>query len=156
MRILAALVLLLGASTLLSAQAYKVYEGYYWTEAKDAIIELTLSEGENGPEITGRTRWSSNPKAGFDAQNPDPALRDRPLMGLKFLWGFKYKAKKNRWADGNVYDPNNGKTYSAKMSLDKDGRILKMRGYVGISLLGRTAKFERVQSDDLPEELIAE
>jgi len=77
-------------------------------------------------------------------------------MGLKFLWDFKYKAKKNRWVDGKVYDPNNGKTYSAKMSLDDGGRILKMRGYVGISLLGRTAKFERVQDTDLPPELTAE
>jgi hypothetical protein len=147
-RVLAFLALLLGTSTLLHAQDYKAYEGFYWTEARDAIIELTLSDGEDGPEITGSTRWSNNPEASFDTQNPDPALRTRKIIGLKFLWDFKYSPKKNRWKDGKVYDPKNGKTYSAKM--------LKMRGYIGISLLGRTAKFERVQTADLPEGLITE
>jgi hypothetical protein len=147
------LALVIGTSTLLNAQNYKAYEGFYWTAEKDAIIELTLTEGADGPEVTGRTRWS-NSEAGFDTQNPDTALRDRPIIGLEFLWGFTYSPKKNRWKGGKVYDPKNGKTYSAKMSLDKTGKVLKMRGYVGISLLGRTAKFERVKQSDLPEELI--
>jgi uncharacterized protein (DUF2147 family) len=137
------------------AQDYKAYNGFFWTEAKDAIIEIAVTEGENGPKISGVTRWSTN-EGGFDSQNPEPSLQNRPLIDLEFLWGFTYKAKKNRWADGKVYDPNNGKTYSAKMSLENKGNTLKMRGYIGISLLGRTAKFERVKPEDLPEVLVSD
>ncbi|UTW54528.1 DUF2147 domain-containing protein [Kordiimonas sp. SCSIO 12610] len=138
-----------------SSQDYKAYEGYFWTEAKDAIFEITVVDGENGPDIKGITRWGAA-EGGFDTQNPDPELQNRSLIDLTFLWGFTYKPKKNRWADGKVYDPNNGKTYSGKMSLEKEGSVLKMRGYIGVSLFGRTAKFERVKPEDLPETLTAD
>jgi uncharacterized protein (DUF2147 family) len=136
------------------AQDYKAYEGYFWTQEKDAIFEIVISEEADQPTIMGITRWGTT-EGRLDEHNPDPNLKDRPLVNLTFLWDFSYEAKKNRWSDGKVYDPNNGKTYSAKMSLEKDGNILKMRGYVGISLLGRTAKFERVKTEDLPETLVS-
>lgn len=123
------------------------FVGFYWNEEKDGIVRLVLT----GDSIEGITVWGKNP--GNDIHNPDPALRSRPLGGIKFLWGFAYNAKKNRWSDGKVYDPKSGKTYDAKMTLGQDGKVLKMRGYVGVSMFGRTAKFERVNRNNLPEEI---
>jgi uncharacterized protein (DUF2147 family) len=62
------------------------------------------------------------------------------IPGPPLLWGFKYKGA-NKWEGGKIYDPNNGKTYSCKMTLE--GNTLKVRGFVGISLLGRTTIWTR-------------
>ena len=126
------------------AQDQSSYHGFWWNEDRSGIVELMPADDG----IKGVTRWGKTPDT--DRHNPDPNLRNRNLKGITFLWGFTYEPKKNRWKGGKVYDPNNGKTYDAKMSLEDDGNTLKMRGYVGISLLGRTAKFERVKATDFP------
>jgi len=127
-----------------SAQSQTEYHGLWWNEDRSGIVELVATESG----IEGITRWGKKPDT--DRNNPDPELRNRSLKGITFLWGFSYDAKKNRWKGGKVYDPNNGKTYDAKLSLAKGGTILKMRGYIGVSLFGRTAEFERVAADELP------
>lgn len=76
-----------------------------------------------------------------DRENPDPDLRSRPIQGLVLLEGF-VRSGKTAWKDGTIYDPNNGKTYRCKMELK--GTTLKVRGFIGFSLLGRTAKWTRV------------
>ena len=144
------LVLLFSAAAPAIAVDKLSYIGHYWNEEKDGIFMLSMVDDD----IKGVTIWGKSPSK--DIHNPDASLRERSLSGIKFLWGFTYEARKNRWVDGKVYDPNNGKTYSAKMSLEKDGQILKMRGYIGVSLFGRTAKFERVNSEDMPEGLAGE
>ncbi len=53
------------------------------------------------------------------------------------------EANGNEWSGGNIIDPANGRTYRAKMELDGPNR-LRVRGYLGISLLGRTQVWERV------------
>lgn len=138
--------LFVGAANL-SAADKSTYEGHYWNEAKDGIFKLQLVEDS----IEGLTVWGKEPRK--DVHNPDPALKSRSLEGIKFLWGFQYNPKKNRWSDGKVYDPDTGKTYDAKMSLEQKGQILKMRGFVGLSLFGRTARFERVTTDNAPAEI---
>ncbi len=76
-----------------------------------------------------------------DRNNPDPKLRDRPVVGLEFLNGFTYSGK-GRWENGKVYDPENGKTYKCKMTLTSTNR-LEVRGFVGFSLIGRTEVWTR-------------
>ena len=61
-------------------------------------------------------------------------------MGLQILSGFRY-AGDGTWEAGKIYDPKNGKTYSCKMRLD--GENLKIRGFIGISLFGRTTVWSR-------------
>lgn len=131
-----------------AAQPQAAYHGLWWNEDRTGIVELLAKDDG----IVGVTRWGNKPDT--DRNNPDPALRDRNLKGITFLWGFTYDAKKNRWKDGKVYDPDNGKTYDAKLSLAKGGKTLKMRGYIGVSLFGRTAEFERVAPADLPDTFI--
>jgi uncharacterized protein (DUF2147 family) len=123
------------------------YNGYWWNEDRSGIFELVVSEHS----VEGISRWGEEPKT--DSHNPDAALRSRSLKDMTFLWGFAYQPKDNSWQEGKVYDPDNGKTYSANMHLEKGGKLLEMRGYMGISLFGRTARFQRVEPQDLPAEL---
>ncbi len=135
------------ASAVAQSPTQADYHGLWWNEDRTGIVELVAtSDG-----IEGITRWGKAPDT--DRNNPDPALRARSLKGITFLWGFTYVPRKNRWKDGKVYDPKNGKTYDAKLALEDSGDTLKMRGYIGISLLGRTAKFERVKPQDMPATL---
>ncbi len=63
-----------------------------------------------------------------DANNPNPALRSRPLLGVLIISDFTREAAGN-WVDGKIYDPNDGKTYKSKMSIGADGN-LKVSGCV--------------------------
>ena len=77
----------------------------------------------------------------LDRNNPDAALRKAPIIGLEIVRGFSF-AGENTWKGGQVYDPKNGRTYSGRMTLVSPLR-LDLRGYVGISLLGRTTTWTR-------------
>lgn len=77
-----------------------------------------------------------------DQNNPDASLRSQPLCGLQVGRGFKASDDGNKAEGGSVYDPNNGKTYSA--ALEAVGDVLKLRGYLGVKFLGRTEQWTRV------------
>ncbi|MTI31608.1 DUF2147 domain-containing protein, partial [Xanthovirga aplysinae] len=79
----------------------------------------------------------------LDSNNPDNNLVHKPILGLNLLTNFEFKGK-NEWEGGNIYDPNNGKTYSCVMKLKNNGD-LQVRGYVGFSLLGRTVIWTRAE-----------
>ena len=70
------------------------------------------------------------------------AKKNRPLMGLEILWGFRWDG--SRWSGGQVLDPETGKIYRASLALEDGGRKLLLRGYIGIPLFGRTQYWQRV------------
>ena len=144
MRILGLFVSILVLTFSTHALSKSDYSGLWWSEDHSSIFELVQTE----QTIEGITRWAEKPRA--DSENPDINLRQRSLLNITFLWDFEYKAKDNSWQNGQVYDPGNGKTYSAKLKLSGNGNILEMRGYIGISLFGRNAKFSRVKTEDMP------
>lgn len=76
----------------------------------------------------------------IDRNNPDESKQSNPIIGLQILTGFEFDGD-NVWEDGKIYDPNNGKTYKCKMTLE--GNTLKVRGYIGFALLGRTTEWSR-------------
>ena len=84
---------------------------------------------------------AGNPK--LDGANPDPALRSRPILGMDLIADFSRKSDR-QWVNGRIYDPRDGKTYKCKMTLQKDG-TLKVRGYVGVSLFGKTVVWTRIE-----------
>jgi uncharacterized protein (DUF2147 family) len=97
-----------------------------------------------GSEISATLLGSPNKDRGrakTDIKNPDPALRERALVGLEIFSGFRYDGD-GEWGGGQIYDPNSGKTYSCKLRL-LDQNTLKVRGYIGISLIGRTEIWRR-------------
>jgi uncharacterized protein (DUF2147 family) len=102
---------------------------------------------KNGGKYHGKIVWLMDAKdeAGkpkVDKKNEDPNLRDRPLIGLIMLQNFVYQDGK--WENGRIYNPSDGKEYKAYLKL-QNPNTLQVRGYVGISLLGKTDTWTRVK-----------
>ena len=117
--------------------------GVWYNTAKDGKVEIYKA----GEKYYGQIVWLKEPidantgKAKLDINNPDEDKQDVAIIGLKVLRGFEYKGD-DVWEDGKIYDPENGKTYSCKMTL-RDSEHLDVRGFIGFSLLGRTANWTR-------------
>jgi len=77
-----------------------------------------------------------------DLKNANPALRARPLLGLSVLRGLR-RTGENTWEDGEIYNPDDGTDYRAKMSLDPNGD-LRIRAYVLTPLFGHTLIWSHV------------
>ena len=80
-----------------------------------------------------------------DLKNPNAARRGDPLCGLVMMGSFKADGT-GKFVGGWAYDPDSGNTYSGQMKLDGPD-TLKLRGYVGIPLFGRTETWTRETGD---------
>ena len=100
-----------------------------------------------GEKYYGKIAWlkypEENGKPKVDSNNPDKTKRGRQIIGLVILRGFKFDGS-DEWEDGKIYDPESDKTYSGNLSLKNDK--LNVRGYVGISLFGRTETWQRADN----------
>ncbi len=108
-----------------SADAATPIAGRWMTEEKTAIVTV----GPCGSNVCGRlTTLLKQPPSGppVDSNNPDPALRRRPLEGLVILAGFADKG--DDWR-GKIYDPKSGKTYKSILKRESDG-TLKVQGCI--------------------------
>ncbi len=111
------------------------------TGSVKSLVEITEVDGQLSGKIIKLFRKpeeDQDPKC--DKCSGDK--KDKPIIGLQILWGLK-KEGENKWADGEIMDPKKGKTYSCKLELIEDGKKLKVRGFLGFSLLGRTQMWER-------------
>ncbi|MET3978242.1 uncharacterized protein (DUF2147 family) [Mucilaginibacter sp. UYP25] len=79
-----------------------------------------------------------------DKRNPDPALRNRTILGMSILDGLKYDAQNQTWEDGKVYDSKHGKEWNAAASITQKG-LLKVRGYWHFKFIGKTMLFHRIK-----------
>lgn len=109
--------------------------GFWLTDDGQAKIEIY---NENG-KYSGKVVWLQRMKnedgsQRMDKNNPDETLQKRPLLGLNLINNFVFDGGK--WEDGKIYDPESGKTYAC--IIRKKGEKLEVRGYIGISMFGRT------------------
>ncbi|TAE32594.1 MAG: DUF2147 domain-containing protein [Cytophagales bacterium] len=104
---------------------------------------------KQGDKYFGKLIWMKEPtdpatnKPKLDTKNPDAKLQSRSLMNLNIMTNFEFDGG-NVWDEGKIYNPEDGKTYSCKMTL-KDASTLDVRGYVGISLIGKTQTWTRIK-----------
>lgn len=136
------LFLFLGMVWNIQAQSENAILGLWYNTEKTAQIQIIKS----GSEYIGKIIWVKNPntdgKPVLDKQNADPKLRTRPIVGLSILDGLKYAG--GIWKDGEIYDPNSGKTYSCELRL-KSESILEVKGYLGFSFVGKTVEWFKVK-----------
>lgn len=137
--------------------------GIWTTEKADAHVEIVKEPDET---YSATIIWLKDPffspddedgMAGqpkVDRENPDPELRDRPIEGLQIMHGMVHDEGRN-WSDGEIYDPESGKTYSSRIRLTDRG-TLRVRGYVGIPLFGRTTEWTPVLMNETSPDLITD
>jgi uncharacterized protein (DUF2147 family) len=120
--------------------------GNWLTEPRDGIIQVTIAADG---KLEGRIIGGNHPGL-TDDKNPDPARRKLVLRGQVILRDMKYGGDGN-WSGGTIYDPKKGKIYKCQVELLAPGS-LKVRGYIGIPLLGISQKWTRYTgtSMDLP------
>jgi len=118
--------------------------GTWLTKDGKAHIEIFKC----GDVYCGRIIWLSEPiengQPKRDKENPEQALRDRPIIGLVLMRDFSYEGDAT-WSGGKVYDPESGDEYQGKMTLE-DSSTLDLRGYILLPLFGRTERWTRVVS----------
>lgn len=134
--------MMLKSITLLSQVKADDIIGVWLTSGKEpAKIQIYKS----GQRYHGKIVWLQNPlsngKPKLDTNNPDNSKRNQFIVGLSILSGFKFDGD-DEWDDGKIYDPESGKTYSCYLSL-KNNSTLKVRGYIGLSMFGRTETWTR-------------
>jgi uncharacterized protein (DUF2147 family) len=101
---------------------------------------------KQGGKYYGKIVWLRDAKddAGrpkIDRKNTDPSQRSRPLIGLVMLRDFEYSDGK--WTNGFIYNPSDGKEYKGYMKMDNPN-TLTVRGYIGISLFGKSDTWKRI------------
>jgi uncharacterized protein (DUF2147 family) len=122
--------------------------GRWYAEGGAAQVEIR----QCGAALCGRVVWLRAPldENGcnlHDRYNPDPRLRNRPVIGLEVLRDLQGSADDDTtWSGGTIYDPASGNTYRCSLQLETENR-LRLRGYLGIPLIGRTTTWIRVGAE---------
>lgn len=123
------------------AQKDKI-EGSWYNEEKTA--QVRIYKAVDG-KYWGKIAWLKEPtkdgKPKVDEKNTKASLRTRPLMNMVLLSHFTKKDDET-YDGGEIYDPKNGKTYSCTITY-RNEKELGIRGYIGISLIGRTTTWTR-------------
>lgn len=113
------------------------------TQQERSLVRIVEANGA----YEGRVERILNRQPDDDPQNLCRACtgerKDKPIIGMTILWGLKKDGE--GFAGGEILDPKNGKTYRCKMRVSEDGRRLDVRGYIGVSLIGRTQTWIREQ-----------
>jgi len=135
---------------LLSTQSIAVasqIDGLWLTENKRAAIQIGACD--NGGPVCGKIAWIIDGGMTVDTKNKNPQLNNQPLCGMKILYGFEQGKSKDEWLHGHIYKADDGDLYNANITQIAPDK-LRLRGYVGIPLFGKTQIWNRVKSVDYP------
>jgi uncharacterized protein (DUF2147 family) len=116
-----------------------------WMSTEKNLIVLVYKEGSDFRAKTIWFRRGDDPQPieeWRDVKNPDPALRNRKILGLSILEGLRFDPESNSWEDGTIYDAKHGHFWNASATIDKQGQ-LKVRGYWYFKFIGKTLTFTR-------------
>ena len=108
---------------------------------KESVIEIKKAEdGKLQGQIVHLFREDAKGEKCQDCPEP---FKDQPILGLKLMWGLENSGDDGEWSGGEIIDPEDGSIYSVKLETSDDGQELELRGYVGISLFGRSQTWVR-------------
>lgn len=141
-RTLIAAVLFLAPS--FSGAATPDVKGLWLTEKKGIIVDLYECDGG----LCGRTVWlkkmfNKDGSPRLDVNNPDKALHSRHWCGIQVITNVRPDGP-GKWDDGEVYDPKTGQTFD--FEIKQKGENLKVRGYLGVKLLGKSEIWTRTDA----------
>lgn len=142
---MSALALMVSANAANAAADKDPVEGYWLTQTKRSVILIEKCQDS----LCGWVYWLAPDAMSHDDKNPDEAKRSRPMCGLPIIWGFE-KDGVGEWEDGKIYKADDGDLYDAKMEILDDGN-LKVRGYMGISMLGKSQVWTPADPKNYPK-----
>ena len=96
---------------------------------------------ENG-ELKGKVRKLLLKPETTLCEKCSGSKKNKPVVGMEIIKGMKKDGKE--YSGGEIMDPENGKEYSCSFWLEGDDKLV-VRGYLGISLLGRSQTWERIK-----------
>lgn len=135
---------LLATFTTVSAQVTDDIIGIW----KDGYESRHIQLFKRGDQYFGKIVWlketndhSGKPK--LDVDNPDETQRNQPLLGLEILRDFNHR-RKGTYVGGKIYDIKSGNTYNGMIKMLGRNK-LNIRAYLGLSILGKTETWTRVQ-----------
>jgi uncharacterized protein (DUF2147 family) len=114
------------------------------TKKEKSLVRIVETNGV----YTGKVEKVIDPDSPKDAVCKDctDERKDQPVVGMTIIRNMKQSTgDKTVFEGGDILDPNNGKVYSAKLTLVDGGRKLDVRGYIGMPMLGRTQTWQRVE-----------
>ena len=103
---------------------------------------ITLSKDEKGELVGVISKILKEVEDGICDKCPEP-FTNVPVEGLQFMWGFS-RSEAGLWEGGRLLDPESGDIYKGKVELMDNPDKLEVRGYIGISLFGRSQVWQRV------------
>lgn len=107
-----------------------------------AEIRITVADGTAEGRVVRSLVAGENPDARCDKCSD--ARKGQPIVGMAILTGLRPDADDlRRWSGGEILDPDSGTVYRARIELSPDGRVMQVRGFVGIALFGRTQVWQR-------------
>jgi len=109
------------------------------TGMHESVIEVYKKEDKVYGKIIQILKEEDKDKTCIECTGKD---KDQPIQGLVIIRGLSKDG--DEWTDGKILDPKNGKLYKCYISLEEENK-LKLRGYIGFSLIGRTEYWYRVQ-----------
>jgi uncharacterized protein (DUF2147 family) len=99
---------------------------------------------ERNGKLTGKIIKLINP------DEPDPLCtectgnrKNQKITGMVILWNLTKDG--DRWENGSILDPNNGKTYRCRITVTNGGKNLDVRGFIGLAFIGRTQTWNRIR-----------
>ena len=107
-----------------------------------ALVRLSATNGEVRGVVVGTLREGESPNRVCDRCSG--ARRNQPIVGMTILWGLRRDpADPTQFTNGSVLDPETGDIYNARLRISPDGQSLQLRGYLMVSLLGRSQTWQR-------------
>ncbi|MES2808894.1 MAG: DUF2147 domain-containing protein [Bacteroidota bacterium] len=122
-----------------------------WLAENKELLVLVYRDGNT---FKGKSLWFKNHDTSkamdewTDKYNPNPALRNRKILGIDVLTELTYNAGSDSWENGKIYEARSGKFWDTYVKINKDG-TLKVTAYWGLKLIGKTIKFTRYTGEKL-------
>jgi uncharacterized protein (DUF2147 family) len=144
--------IILSALFIINSEVYSQKEedvvGFWLTlddKTNEPKSQIQIVKGDDG-KYSGKIVWLKelfkNNQPLKDENNPNEENRNVPILGLQMLYGFQFTGE--IWENGAIYDPKSGNTYRCKMWFeDNNKNLLYLRGFIGISLFGRSTQWVR-------------
>ncbi|MFA5592724.1 MAG: DUF2147 domain-containing protein [Micavibrio sp.] len=129
------------------AQQVKAPTGLWLTENGRSVIELYQCRAGEAL-MCGKIAWIIEGGMQYDTKNPDASKHDTPLCGMNLLSDLRMETPA-KWTGGKVYKADEGKYYDANLTILGDNK-LEVRGYVGMSMFGKSQTWTRVSAKDYP------